>query len=115
MKPVIVSTKNAEYFSWGKNCDGWHLSKHPSASILQERMLPRTSEIRHYHNKTWQFFYILSGVATLEIDGVNYELHAQEGIEIAAPVPHNIINNTDEDVTYILISVPNLKDDRINL
>lgn len=66
-----TSTANAEHFIWGDQCDGWFLAKHPLASVIQERMLPHTSETRHYHQDVWQFFYILSGELTLELGMVD--------------------------------------------
>lgn len=109
-----VSIANSEYFPWGEKCDGWFLAKHPSASIIQERMLPHTSEKRHYHEKVWQFIYILSGELTMEIEGEEVTLQPFEGIEIIPPLKHNFFNRTDTDITYILVSVPHMAD-RINL
>ena len=71
-----VSTATAEHYSWGNQCDGWHLVKLPFLSVIQERMLPGTSEINHFHHKARQFFYVLVGVAVLEVDGVAVELRA---------------------------------------
>jgi hypothetical protein len=35
---MIKSTENAENYKWGNNCDGWHLLKSDSLSVIQERM-----------------------------------------------------------------------------
>ena len=110
-----ISIQDAPYFTWGEKGDGWFLAKNQHAVIIQECMQPHTSEIRHYHKATWQFFYILSGIATIEIDGNYVELIKGEGIEIPVSLPHNIMNKSDNELTYILISVPNLEGDRVNL
>lgn len=114
MKGSTISASNAEHFFWGDRCDGWILGKHPNASILQERMLPGTSETRHHHEKTWQFFFVLSGAMHIEIDGAEYEVKENEGIEVSPPLSHNIYNRTDKDLVYLLISAPHLPQDRIN-
>jgi len=38
----IKNTNNAEHYLWGDNCDGWHLLKTDSLSIIQENMPPDT-------------------------------------------------------------------------
>jgi len=47
---MIISTENAEHFIWGNACDGWHLLRSDSLSVIQERMPPETSEQLHYTN-----------------------------------------------------------------
>ncbi|MBU2713548.1 cupin domain-containing protein [Zooshikella harenae] len=54
-----VSTENAEHYIWGSLCDGWHLAKSPNLSVIQERVPPNSSKVRHYHQKSEQFFRIL--------------------------------------------------------
>jgi mannose-6-phosphate isomerase-like protein (cupin superfamily) len=48
-------------------------------SVIYERMPPGTEETRHYHERARQFFFVLSGVATMEIAGQTVELHPLEG------------------------------------
>lgn len=115
MKLNKVSTENAEHFIWGDKCDGWFLAKHPSACIIQETMLPHTAEKKHYHEKTWQFIFVLSGNLTIEIGETEYQLSELEGIEMPEIIPHNFYNKTDKNIIYILIAAPNVEGDRINL
>jgi mannose-6-phosphate isomerase-like protein (cupin superfamily) len=42
----------------------------------------QNSEKKHYHQHARQFFFILSGIATIEAKGKEIILHTQEGIEI---------------------------------
>ncbi len=115
MSSKKISTANAEYFNWGDKYDGWFLVKNPNICIIQEIMLPHTSEIKHYHEKTWQFIYLLSGTLTIEIGYEQFELSANEGIEMPANIPHNFQNKTDKNLSYLLIASPNIPGDRINL
>ena len=46
----IVDTTNTEHYSWGNNCDGWHLVKSESLSVIKETMPGLTTEQLHYHN-----------------------------------------------------------------
>ena len=61
-----VSLKTAEHYRWGEGCDGWHLAKMPGLSVIQEKVPGGRSEVRHFHNVSEQFFYVLSGEATIE-------------------------------------------------
>jgi mannose-6-phosphate isomerase-like protein (cupin superfamily) len=107
-----ISKINAEHYLWGDNCDGWHLVKNNDLSIIQ-RMSPNTYEVRHYHNHSHQFFFVLSGTATLEVDGVSIELNPQEGYQVPPLVPHQMFNKTNHDVEFIVTSQPNSKGDRV--
>ena len=51
-------------------------------------MLSGTSEVRHFHQQAWQFFFVLSGQATLEIAGDRKVMHVGEGIQLMPGVPH---------------------------
>ena len=63
------STKeNSEHYYWGDQCSGWHLVKSNDLSIIEELMPPNTKEQKHHHKKAQQFFRILKGIATFEIE-----------------------------------------------
>ena len=109
----MIGKKTAEYYTWGKNCEGWHLVKSGELSVIEERMPPGTSETRHFHNRSRQFFYILSGVAVIEADGARETLNAREGIEIPPGVGHQIFNESEKDVEFLVISQPPSHGDRI--
>jgi hypothetical protein len=66
MLPVPISRENAPHYVWGDNCDGWHLLQESNLSVIEERMPPGASEVRHFHTNAQQFFFILSGRAVME-------------------------------------------------
>ena len=77
MKSVSIS--NAEHYTWpsaiGEHlCDGWHLHRSASLSAIEERMPPGTAEQRHLHQHTTQFFYVLAGELTIELNGEEHRL-----------------------------------------
>jgi quercetin dioxygenase-like cupin family protein len=112
----IISTRSAEHYKWGgpqkTDCDGWHLVKTPTVSIIEELMPPGTSEARHSHNHARQFFYVLEGELTLEVDGQNYILHTGEGLEISPGQPHQAINRSAAPVRFLVTSQPPSHGDR---
>jgi quercetin dioxygenase-like cupin family protein len=66
--PRRVSVDTAPHYTWGDGCDGWHLVAADGLSVIEERMPPGTAEVRHRHDVARQFFFVLSGALTLEID-----------------------------------------------
>ena len=109
----MIDKDRAQHYLWGANCEGWHLVQQPGVSVIQERMPPGTSEVRHWHRQARQFFYILSGVATLEVNGQRETLTAGQGLEIAPTVPHQIFNESAEAAEFLVISQPPSHGDRI--
>ncbi|MEO4052299.1 cupin domain-containing protein [Solibacillus sp. CAU 1738] len=109
-----ISKQNAEHYIWGENCDGWHLVKNKELSIIHERMPANTTEVMHYHQQARQFFFVLSGVATIEINGEVITLNSQEGVEVPPLIEHQMRNDSNEDVEFLVISQPNSRGDRVN-
>ena len=108
----IVSTQTAEHYTWGECCDGWHLLRNDDLSVIQERMPPKTSEVAHYHAKSRQFFYVISGTLSVLLDGSLHQLAAEHGLEVAPKVMHRVFNDTDSDVRFMVISNPPSHGDR---
>jgi quercetin dioxygenase-like cupin family protein len=118
MAPKIVSTHSAEHYKWGgpqrSDCDGWHLVKTPSLSVIQELMPPGTSEARHSHNHARQFFFVLEGELTLEVEQQEFVLHTGEGLEVAPGERHQALNQSTSPVRMLVTSQPPSHGDRIN-
>ena len=110
----IVNTKNSEHYKWGNDSDGWHLLKSDSLSVIEENMPPCEEEERHYHNESQQFFYILSGIAQIEISGTVFEVNAGSGIHIPAKEPHQVMNKGTFNLRFLVISQPKSHGDRVN-
>jgi len=64
-----VSAEAAEHYRWGEVCDGWHLVRSEGLSVIEERMPAGAREQRHFHTKARQFFYVLEGELTMEVEG----------------------------------------------
>jgi mannose-6-phosphate isomerase-like protein (cupin superfamily) len=110
-----VSTHNAEHYTWGANCDGWHLLKSDPLSVIQECMPTGTSEQLHAHRFAQQLFYILSGTATFDIDGNTHTIRANESVHIKPNTLHKIYNQQVEDLIFMVISQPKAHGDRIEI
>jgi mannose-6-phosphate isomerase-like protein (cupin superfamily) len=111
---TIASTKNGSHYVWGDNCDGWHLAASERLSVIQERMPQGSSEVRHLHNRAEQFFYILSGIATLEVAGALHVIQPHEGFHVPAGVAHTLSNEHEADLEFLVISTPPSHGDRVS-
>jgi mannose-6-phosphate isomerase-like protein (cupin superfamily) len=109
-----ISRQTAEHYTWGSQCDGWHLLKNSELSVIQERMPAGTAEVRHFHQRAQQFFYVLAGEAVMEVDGRSVVLTAGEGIWIPTGAAHLVKNDSGDDVHFLVISQPPSHGDREN-
>ncbi len=109
----IVSRQDPlKHYLWGKACDGWNLVDNNDLSIKMERMPPHTGEQEHQHGKARQFFFILKGHASFITEEGRYELSPQQGLEIPPGCRHRILNESEEDLEFILCSQPSTTGDR---
>lgn len=107
-----IHTATAEHYNWGASCDGWHLVRDESLSVIEERMPPATEEQRHWHQRARQFFYVLEGELTMQFDDGAVVLRSREGVEIAPGRPHQAKNCSGADVRFLVISQPPSHGDR---
>jgi len=112
---MVTSKTTAEHYTWGDSCDGWRLADRQDFAVIQERMPPKTKETRHIHAFARQFFYILEGEATMELNGEIYRMGTREGIEIPPNTPHTMMNPFEMPVEFLVVSSPATKGDRTNL
>ncbi len=78
-------------------------------------MPPNTAEKLHFHNKSQQFFYILKGVATFEIEKEIYTVKNGNGIHILPNIKHKISNLQSKTLEFLVISQPTSRGDRVDL
>ena len=109
----VISSESAEHYIWGDNCDGWHLVKSNALSIIQERVPSGGSESCHFHNEAEQFFFILSGIATMEIEDNLFTVKPNNGIHVPAGSKHKLSNQHEVDLIFIVTSTPPSHGDKI--
>ena len=109
----MISKDTAEHYRWGTDCDGWHLLKRPELRVIHERMPPGTQEARHFHRAARQLFFVLSGHATLELEGRRERLTAHQALEIPPGAAHQVFNEGPEPLEILVISCPPSHGDRV--
>lgn len=108
-----ISRSHADHYTWGGTCDGWHLLRDAALSVIEERMPPGAHEVRHRHAHARQFFYVLAGTLTLEVDGIRHRLDGRTGFELPPGTAHQARNESSADVEFLVVSCPPSHGDRI--
>ena len=114
MSAKTISIGSAEHYKWGAGCDGWHLVKTADLSIIEELMPAGASEVRHSHVYARQFFYVLEGELTMEVEHHIFVLQKGTGIEISPGQRHQAMNKGANPARIIVTSQPPSHGDRID-
>jgi mannose-6-phosphate isomerase-like protein (cupin superfamily) len=105
-----ISTTNAEHYKWGgpnnDAADGWYLVRTPELNIIEELIPPGISETRHHHKQARQFFYVLSGTLSMEIEHHAFTLNSGEGIEVSPGQSHQAFNKGPDPLRILVTSQP---------
>ena len=109
----VVSRESAEHYNWKAICDGWHFVNTDELSIIVEKMPPQTFEDMHYHCKSRQFFYVLSGEAVMNLSNESEKLTAGMGIEVSPMEAHQMANISETETEFIVISMPKAHGDKV--
>ena len=107
--------KNSKSYVWGEGCTAWQLVNTPGLSVIRETMPPQASELLHKHRKSQQFFYVLSGTASFELDGEQHTVSSNEGMYVSAGTIHCITNSGTDMLELLVISEPHSHADRIDI
>jgi mannose-6-phosphate isomerase-like protein (cupin superfamily) len=115
--PVInvMSKQTAPSSTWGDNCQGWTLVAAERLHMMQERMPPQTNEIRHVHDHTHQFYYMLTGEALVQVADQTELLRAGEGVQIPPGAPHQLRNPSHTTLEFLVVSSAPPRNDRRDL
>lgn len=113
--PGPISKATAQSFPWRDVCLGWTLLDSPTLHVVQERMPPAMFELRHLHQHTRQLYFILEGSASVEREGERFTLGVGEAIEIAPGIPHQMRNDSRDDIEFLVVSSGQPRKDRTDL
>ena len=118
MPAQVISIKSAEHYKWGgaqgTDCDGWHLVKTAELSVIEELMPPGASEVRHSHVHARQFFFVLEGEFTIEVEHHLFVVQTGQGIEVSPGQQHQAMNKSSKPVRILVMSQPPSHGDRVD-
>ena len=114
MSKPIINLENLDFEEFGKG-EKFNAARAPvSTRIGAEKLGYAVVRLKpgkrawpyHSHYVIEEFFYVISGTGTLRHAGEEYPI--REGDFICSPadpeMPHQIVNTSDEDLTYIALS-----------
>jgi len=108
---MIRNRRTAEHYKWG-NCDAWRLLDQPDLTVIQELMPPGAAEVRHFHRRARQLFFVLAGRMQIEMAEQVLTLEAGDSIEVAPQQPHCVRNASADDLSLLVVSAPSTHGDR---
>ena len=112
---MIKNLKNADHYVWGEVCDGWRLLDRPDLSVIQERIPAGAGEVRHYHARARQMFFVLDGELVIDVNNERFQLKPQDSLEVTPGDAHSVRNAGATDALFLVISAPTTRGDRTNL
>ena len=110
-----ISATTVQALKWGDGCTGWTLLARPDLHVMEEEMAAGTQELRHLHPNTTQLYYILTGRAVVEVGDCTVAVRAGQAVEIGSGDPHQITNEDDAALRFLVISSGPPRDDRQDL
>jgi mannose-6-phosphate isomerase-like protein (cupin superfamily) len=112
---TIKNIGNAEHYTWGVVCDGWRLLNGNDLAVTQECIPSGHGEVKHYHARSRQLFYVLDGKLNIEVANQIFVLGKGDSLEIPPTFHHRVWNAFEEDGSFLVISAPTTAGDRVNL
>ncbi len=113
--PTIRNVNTAEHYRWGQVCDGWRLLEGPDLSVIQERIPPGAGEVRHYHLRARQVFFVIAGELELQLGEQLLRLSVGDSLEVPPGDRHLVRNGGNVDATFLVVSAPTTRGDRVNV
>ncbi len=109
----IAKRSVANQYRWGDGGEGWRLVRSDGVSVIQEYMPPGTTEVRHAHQHSRQFFFVLAGVLRIEVNDTAFDVTAWTGLEIPPGTVHQVRNDSTAPVDFLGVSAPPSHGDRV--
>jgi mannose-6-phosphate isomerase-like protein (cupin superfamily) len=110
-----VSPATVEASAWGEGCRGWTLLSQPDLHVMEEEMAAASQERRHLHSATTQVYYVLAGTAITQVGNTSVSVRPGEAISIRPGNAHQIRNEADAPLRFLVISSGPPRSDRQDL
>lgn len=111
----VTSMSSTPQFIWGDGNRGWHYKSDGDFCVTRETIKPGTSEVKHYHVHSEQFFYVVSGELVVVIEGVKSTLTSDQGIVVRPGHKHSVHNKSDLVTHFLIISSSQISGDRVEV
>ncbi len=101
-----VSSQTARSAVWDDVCTAYYLLDRPDLSVVHEVLPPGARARAHAHDRSRQFFHVLSGQATMHLGPRVVTVPAGSGLEVPPRTRHELRNDGNEDLEVMVISSP---------
>jgi mannose-6-phosphate isomerase-like protein (cupin superfamily) len=112
---MLKNRFNTDKVEWSPGCLSWQFVDDKKVSIKMEEIQTKSRSNAHFHTKSRQFFFVLKGKASVDLEGALYDLKRHEGIEIPMGQKHQVMNSGEEELLFLLISFPPIQEDDIRV
>lgn len=75
-------------------------------AMLHVTVPPMSGPPLHRHNREDEWFYILNGELTVELDGERYVLHSHDSVFLPRGSAHTFQNFTGDNVAMLVLATP---------
>lgn len=106
MAPDPISRQTARQSTWNDVCQAFHLVERSDLSVVHEHMPSGTAGEPHAHERSRQFFYVLSGTGTMMLGQRAVPVPAGSGIEVPPRTRHHMRNDGQDDLEMLVVSTP---------
>lgn len=108
---MIKNFRNLQAKEWTSGCFAWEYLSIKELSIKLEKMAPKSRSEPHAHKTSRQVFFIIQGEARFYLEDKEYALKPFDGINVSPSQKHWIVNASDEELLFLLVSSPRTEDD----
>jgi mannose-6-phosphate isomerase-like protein (cupin superfamily) len=112
---MIRNVHTSSRYDWGAGCEGWRLLDRRDLRVIRERVPPGAGEVRHRHQRARQLFVVLAGALDVIVGDVHHELGPGDALEIEPGHSHQVGNQSQVAVEFLVISAPSTDGDREDL
>ena len=110
---MLKKKSAANMVEWAPQHFSWTLVDKDDLTVKLEEIPVEGKSDLHFHQRAFQFFFILDGIAEMHLRGKNYNLERYDGIEIPLNVKHRIVNKGETKLFFMLISCPKVQPEDI--
>ena len=106
-KAIIMSGAGALHqFKTEADCDAMVVVDEPQLRVQLEQLPAGAMELLRFYARADQFFYVLSGEATVELEGGQEYLSKGQGLLMKPGTAYRIFNGGNTTLRYVITSQP---------
>jgi mannose-6-phosphate isomerase-like protein (cupin superfamily) len=110
---MLKNKSASNMVEWAPKHFSWTLVDQDDLTVKLEEIPVEGNSDLHFHQRAFQFFFILEGKAGMHLREKNYSLEKHDGIKIPLNVKHQIVNKGETKLFFLLISCPKVQPEDI--